>query len=157
MRKNVFAVVGPLLLGCALFVSGLGSAEEIATCGGSAQPAAAPDIAISAAELGQCGGKTAEKKDGGCSYKVTNTGNVKLINVRVMDERFDAVRCQKGVLAAGESMTCTASGPSKSERVSGMGGCAVADHVVASEAGVLVTTKGDCAAEPLAQTTAMNR
>lgn len=156
MKGKFFAVVGPLLLGCALFASS-SSSEEITTCGGSIQQAAAaPDIAISAADFGQCGGQKAEKKDS-CAYKVTNTGNVKLVNVRVADERFDEVSCQKADLAAGESMTCTAYGPSRPAKSAGIGGCAVADHVAVSEVGVLVTTKGDCTSEAPMQTTAMNR
>ena len=157
MKGKFLTVVGPLLLGCTLFASSLGSAEEITTCGGSAQQAAAaPDIAISTAELGQCGGQNVEKKNG-WAYKVTNTGNVKLVNVRVVDERFEEVSCQKAALAAGESMTCTACGPSQPTKTAGMGGCAVADHVTLSEVGVLVTTKGDCTSEAPMQTTAMNR
>lgn len=158
MKKGrALAIIGPLLLGCALFASSLGSAGEITTCGGSVQQSAAtPDIAISTAELGQCGGQKVEQKNG-WSYKVTNTGNVKLVNVRVVDERFDEVSCQKAALAAGESMTCTACGPSQPTKTAGMGGCAVADHVTLSEVGVLVTTKGDCTSEVPMQTTAMNR
>jgi hypothetical protein len=44
------------------------------------------------------------------TYVVTNTGAVSLSNVTVTDDRGVAVSCPKTVLAAGESMTCTASG-----------------------------------------------
>lgn len=153
MKGKAFAIAG-LLLGCALFVSGFGSAKEVMTRGGSDQQAAAqPDIAISAVEKSGC-----DEKNNSCAYKVTNTGNVMLVNVRVMDERFDEVSCQKAALAAGESMICTVSRPLEAtQRTVRSGGCAVADHVTLSEAGVLVTTKGDCTSEPPVLTTAMNR
>lgn len=133
----------PLLLGCVLLLTaGLGSAEEILTCGnsprlhsGSKQEAAArPDITIRKAE------------ESGQAYKIINTGNVRLTNVRVTNDRFAAVSCQQDALNVGESMACTASEPSKAADAASMG-CAVADHVVISEVGVTVTTKGDCAEE----------
>jgi hypothetical protein len=138
--KMKFSAIAALLLGCTLFVSGLGSAEEIMTCGGSTPKAAlkskatAPGIAI----------RKADKND--WTYKVTNTGNVKLTNVRVTDKHFTDISCQQDALDAGESMGCTASGPTEAA-VSASTGCAVADHVVFNEAGVSVTTQGDCVAE----------
>lgn len=43
-------------------------------------------------------------------YKVTNTGNVDLVNVEVIDDQLVAVTCPQDVLAVGEMMTCEASG-----------------------------------------------
>ena len=44
------------------------------------------------------------------TYVVTNTGNVELTNVAVVDDPLGAITCPATTLAAGESMTCTASG-----------------------------------------------
>ncbi len=44
------------------------------------------------------------------SYVVTNTGNVTLTNIGVCDNKSVSVFCPKTELAAGGSMTCTASG-----------------------------------------------
>jgi hypothetical protein len=44
------------------------------------------------------------------TYVVTNTGEVPLTSVTVTDNRGVTVTCPKTALAAGESMTCTASG-----------------------------------------------
>jgi uncharacterized repeat protein (TIGR01451 family) len=44
------------------------------------------------------------------TYVVTNTGALPLTNVKVMDNPNGAVTCPKTTLAAGESMTCTATG-----------------------------------------------
>ena len=44
------------------------------------------------------------------SYVVTNTGNVQLTGVSVVDSVLGAVSCPQDVLAVGESMTCTATG-----------------------------------------------
>ncbi len=149
MQTTLRAAAAPLLLGCILLLAaGLGSADEILTCGTSPRPqlgatkraVAEPGIAIrKAAAAGQ-------EEPGAWTYKIINTGNVKLTNVRVTDDRFTAISCQQDALEAGESMACTASEPSKAARTASMG-CAVADHVVFSEAGVMVTTKGDCADE----------
>ena len=43
------------------------------------------------------------------TYVVTNTGDVKLTEVTVTDNQLGAITCTKSELAAGESMTCTAS------------------------------------------------
>jgi hypothetical protein len=43
-------------------------------------------------------------------YVVTNTGNVPLFNLSVSDSDLGSISCPKSALAAGESMTCTASG-----------------------------------------------
>ena len=43
-------------------------------------------------------------------YEVTNTGNVPLSGLALNDDREGAVHCPKSRLAAGETMTCTASG-----------------------------------------------
>lgn len=144
--RTTLRAAAPLLLGCILLLAaGLGSAEEILTCGAGPRPqlgakkkaAAEPDIAIRKAE---------EAGQEGWAYKIINTGNVRLTNVRVTDDRFAAVSCQQDALNVGESMACTASEPSKAAETASMG-CAVADHVVVSEVGVTVTTKGDCAEE----------
>jgi len=44
------------------------------------------------------------------TYVVTNTGDVPLTGVAVTDDKGVTVSCPKAALAAGESMTCTASG-----------------------------------------------
>ncbi|NPV09184.1 MAG: DUF11 domain-containing protein, partial [Anaerolineae bacterium] len=44
------------------------------------------------------------------TYVVTNTGEVALIGITVLDDQGVAVTCPKTVLAVGESMTCTAAG-----------------------------------------------
>jgi uncharacterized repeat protein (TIGR01451 family) len=44
------------------------------------------------------------------TYVVTNTGALPLTNVKVMDNPNGAVTCPKTTLAAGESITCTATG-----------------------------------------------
>ena len=44
------------------------------------------------------------------TYVVTNTGNVILTGVTVSDDQGVVVSCPKDTLAAGEVMTCTASG-----------------------------------------------
>jgi uncharacterized membrane protein len=44
------------------------------------------------------------------AYVVTNNGNVTLTDVSVSDDQGVTVSCPKNSLAAGESMTCTASG-----------------------------------------------
>jgi LPXTG-motif cell wall-anchored protein len=43
------------------------------------------------------------------TYLVTNTGQVALTKVAVTDNKLGAITCPKAALAAGESMTCTAS------------------------------------------------
>lgn len=140
--RTTLRAAAPLLLGCILLLAaGLGSAEEILTCGAGPRPqlggkktASEPGIAIR---------KTDDAGQAGWTYKIINTGNVRLTNVRVTDDRFAAVSCQQDALNVGESMACTASEPSETAGR----GCAVADHVVISEVGVTVTTKGDCAEE----------
>jgi hypothetical protein len=44
------------------------------------------------------------------TYVVTNTGNVKLVDVTVVDDQGVTVTCPQDTLEPGESMTCTASG-----------------------------------------------
>jgi hypothetical protein len=44
------------------------------------------------------------------TYVVTNTSNVELINVAVVDDQGVTVSCPETTLAAGASMTCTATG-----------------------------------------------
>lgn len=44
------------------------------------------------------------------TYEVTNTGNVALTGVTVVDDQGVAVSCPQDTLTVGESMTCTASG-----------------------------------------------
>jgi hypothetical protein len=43
------------------------------------------------------------------AYQVTNTGNVDLANISVVDDQGLSVSCPQDTLAAGDSMTCTAS------------------------------------------------
>ncbi len=146
--KNVFAIVALLLLGCTLFVSAP-AAGEIMTCGGSNADKAEPNIAITSENGGCCGEtesvaskeNTPERR----SYKITNTGNVKLTNVRVMDARFSNINCQETNLDVGQSMTCVAHDLVSGADLKKKGGaCATGDHITVKEAGVQVTTKGDC-------------
>jgi len=44
------------------------------------------------------------------TYVVTNTGNVDLVNVAIVDDVEGAVTCPKTTLAVGEAMTCTLNG-----------------------------------------------
>ncbi len=46
-------------------------------------------------------------------YKVKNTGNVKLTDITVNDDKEGAITCPKTELAAGEEMTCTKEGTVK--------------------------------------------
>jgi len=55
------------------------------------------------------------------TYVVTNTGDVPLGSVSVTDNRGVAVSCPKTTLAAGESMTCTASGTATAGQYSNIG------------------------------------
>lgn len=55
------------------------------------------------------------------TYVVTNTGDVKLTDVTVTDNRGVTVTCPKTVLNAGESMTCTASGTAVAGQYSNVG------------------------------------
>ncbi len=54
-------------------------------------------------------------------YKVTNTGDVALGNVKVTDDKGVAVTCPKTTLAAGESMTCTGSGKAQACQYANLG------------------------------------
>jgi len=47
------------------------------------------------------------------TYKVTNTGNVTLSNIKVTDDQGVSVICPQDTLEAGQSMTCAASGVAK--------------------------------------------
>ena len=55
------------------------------------------------------------------TYVVTNTGNVLLSNVTVTDDKGVAVSCPKNTLAAGEVMTCTASGTATAGQYANLG------------------------------------
>ena len=55
------------------------------------------------------------------TYVVTNTGPVTLTNVSVTDDRGVTVTCPKTTLAAGESMTCTASGTAAAGQYANIG------------------------------------
>lgn len=142
--KNIFAAAASLLAGCALFISAP-AAGEMMTCGGSSDTKAEPNIAIAA-----CGGSetaaeqekepAAERR----SYKITNTGNVKLTNIRVIDERFTDINCQTTDLEVGQSMTCVAHDLISGAELQKGGACATGDHVTVKKSGVQVTTKGDC-------------
>ena len=55
------------------------------------------------------------------TYQVTNTGNVTLTDVAVTDNKGVAVSCPKTTLAAGESMTCTASGTAQAGQYTNLG------------------------------------
>ena len=142
MRTVVWTAAAPMLLGCILFLAatGLGVAEDMMQSSSGSHAAAEPGIVIRNAE------EASQAEQGTWTYDIINTGNVKLTNVRVTDDRFTAISCQQDALEVGESMACTASAPSAATEIARRG-CAVADHVVVSEAGVMVTTKGDCADE----------
>ena len=55
------------------------------------------------------------------TYQVTNTGNVALTNVRVVDDRGVTVTCPKAVLDKGESMTCAGSGTAQTGQYANIG------------------------------------
>lgn len=55
------------------------------------------------------------------TYVVTNTGNVNLTAVQVVDDKGVAVTCPKATLAPGESMTCTGSGTAVAGPYSNLG------------------------------------
>lgn len=144
--KNIFAAAASLLAGCALFISAP-AAGEMMTCGGSPDTKAEPNITIAA-----CGGAEAaaankqenQQAPERRSYKITNTGNVKLTNIRVVDERFAGINCQMADLEVGQSMTCVAHDLISGADLQKGGACATGDHIMVKEAGVQVTTKGDC-------------
>ncbi len=55
------------------------------------------------------------------TYVVTNTGDVTLTNVKVTDDKLGDISCPKNTLAAGESMTCTASGTAELVQYANLG------------------------------------
>ncbi|MCL1038685.1 hypothetical protein L2750_16270 [Shewanella submarina] len=55
------------------------------------------------------------------AYVVTNTGNVPLSNVNVVDDQGVIVNCPETSLAVGESMTCTGSGPAIPDQYANIG------------------------------------
>ncbi len=55
------------------------------------------------------------------TYVVTNTGDVDLVNVTVVDDQGVAVTCPQDTLAAGEVMTCTASGIAEEGQYANLG------------------------------------
>lgn len=55
------------------------------------------------------------------TYMVTNTGNVPLNSITVVDNKGVAVTCPKTTLAVGESMTCTASSTAIAGQYSNLG------------------------------------
>jgi hypothetical protein len=55
------------------------------------------------------------------TYVVTNTGDTSLTNVTVGDDRGETVTCPKTKLAAGESMTCTATGSAVAGQYANLG------------------------------------
>ncbi|WP_417915657.1 hypothetical protein [Candidatus Electronema sp. JM] len=134
MKISFRIFAAPFLLGGVLLVSSLVSARENNTC----EPETAASTSKEAMDIAICKEAVA---DDAWAYKVTNTGTVTLTNVRVTDEHLANVNCQQDSLNAGESMACTAK-----TAESASSGCAVADHIEYSEAGVTVITKGDCVA-----------
>jgi hypothetical protein len=84
------------------------------------------------------------------SYVVTNTGEVALANVGVTDNRGVALTCPKTELAAGESMTCTASGTAVAGQYSNLatasgtpaGGATATDQDPANYFGQVVGNQG---------------
>jgi hypothetical protein len=153
--KNIFVAATSLLVGAALFAAAP-AAGEMMMCGGkTAKTTAEPNIAIASENGGACGGE--ETACGGAetaaeaarqaerrSYKITNTGNVKLTNIRVIDERFANINCQTTDLEVGQSMTCVVHDLISGTELQKGGACATGDHVMVKESGVQVTTKGDC-------------
>ena len=148
MKKNIFAVAASLLLGCTLFVSASTAAEEILTCGGGTEQTAQPGIAIksenSCSAVTETAANIPQLPPERWSYRITNTGNVKMTNVRVIDDRFSSINCQNTDLEAGQSMTCVAHDLISGVDLNNGQGCVVGDHVTVKDSGVQVTTKGDC-------------
>lgn len=150
MKKNIiFAVAASLLFSSALFASAH-DAKDMFTCGETPEPG----IAIKSEH--RCSAEEKEVKNEAAtaaksqaeperwSYRITNTGNVKLTNVRVIDDRFANIHCQKTDLEVGQSMTCVAHDLISDIDLTAGKGCAVGDHVLIKDSGVQVTTKGDC-------------
>ncbi len=61
------------------------------------------------------------------TYFVTNTGDVALSSIAVVDDQGVAVSCPKTALASGESMTCTASGTAVSGQYANVGTASAMD------------------------------
>jgi hypothetical protein len=150
MKKNIiFAVAASVLFSSALFAS-VPAAEEMFTCGEEPEPGIAikSEHRCSAAEKevqNEAATTTeAPSEPERWSYRITNTGNVKLTNVRVIDDRFVNIHCQKTDLEVGQSMTCVAHDLISDIDLHAGQGCAAGDHVQIKDSGVQVTTKGDC-------------
>jgi hypothetical protein len=144
--KNIFAAAASLLAGCALFISAP-AAGEMMMCGGGPDTKAEPNIAIAScgeAETEATQEKATEPEAERRSYRITNTGNVKLTNIRVIDERFAHISCQTTDLEVGQSMTCVVHDLISGTELQKTGACATGDHVMIKDSGVQVTTKGDC-------------
>jgi hypothetical protein len=77
------------------------------------------------------------------TYKVINTGNVELTEIQVKDNMLGAIECPQDDLVVGESMTCTAYGAAAVGEFSHEA-CAKGDYLTYEDAGVTVTTSGDC-------------
>jgi hypothetical protein len=143
--KSIFFAAS-LLIGAALFISAP-AAGEIMMCGGNSAKTSAepqPNIAIitengtcGGAEADACGSKetvaadTQQNLPERLSYKITNTGNVKLTNIKVL-------------LEVGQSMTCVAHDLISGTELKKTGACATGEHITIKDSGVQVTTKGDC-------------
>jgi hypothetical protein len=55
------------------------------------------------------------------TYKVTNTGELPLTSVRVLDDHIGPVACPKSQLTVGESMTCAATGKAQAGQYGNLG------------------------------------
>ncbi|MCW5200994.1 hypothetical protein VU07_04240, partial [Desulfobulbus sp. F4] len=128
MKMKFRTIAAPLLLGCALLVSGLVSAKENTVCNHATPESVLADSKRPVAEESGIAISKAGKAEDEWTYKVTNTGSVKLTNVRVTDKRLAKVSCEQDALEAGETMGCTAAAPDDKPEKSSIGGCAVADH-----------------------------
>jgi hypothetical protein len=159
MQKTLCTVISTTLLGCFLLVVRPAASEEIFSCGNTMPrtPVALTDyeielglfpveedVNISIEKLNHCEEQSANVKP---TWVVSNTGKVPLSNIQVTDEVLGEIPCQQKKLAVGESMTCQANkelSQFSAEQHSTRGCCAVGEHIVVQDVGVLVTTKGDC-------------
>ena len=144
-------MIGTVIVGAVLFAFGFALAAELSpSLAKTAAVKAHPDISVTKADSSTAAAPLdlqARMQNGEFliwAYQITNTGNVELTNVHVTDDQLGKIDCPSSSLTAGESMIC-AGGSSTSSGLEGGKGCATGDHIFRSDAGVLVTTKGDCA------------
>ena len=140
MIKNKYKKTIVVLLGCMMLCAGM----AVAAKNSASSQDAAPSITITNA-TNELAGSNQELTEGNgiLTWEVTNTGNVALSNIQVINEQVSDIVCPRSTLAIGESMACGSHSAIGINPLRTMG-CATGDHVVRSDAGVVVTTMGDC-------------